>query len=50
LIGLVLVAPLSSMAAPYGARMAHRLSGRQLEIAFGVFLTVASLRFIASLL
>jgi uncharacterized protein len=50
LIGLVLVAPLSSMAAPYGARMAHRLSRRQLEIAFGVFLTVASLRFIASLL
>jgi uncharacterized membrane protein YfcA len=50
LIGLVLVAPLSSMAAPYGARMAHRLSRRQLEIAFGVFLTGASLRFIASLL
>src|SRR5438128_3548370 len=50
LIGLVLVAPLSSMAAPYGARMAHRLSKRQLEIAFGVFLILASLRFIASLL
>jgi uncharacterized membrane protein YfcA len=50
LIGVLLVAPLSSMAAPYGARMAHRLSNRQLEIAFGVFLIVASLRFIASLL
>jgi uncharacterized membrane protein YfcA len=50
LIGLVLVAPLSSIAAPYGARMAHRLSKRQLEIAFGVFLILASLRFIASLL
>src|SRR5947207_330079 len=50
LIGLALVAPLSSMAAPYGARMAHRLSKRQLEIAFGVFLILASLRFIASLL
>jgi uncharacterized membrane protein YfcA len=50
LIGLVLVAPLSSMAAPYGARMAHRLSKRQLEIAFGVFLILASLRFVASLL
>jgi len=30
--------------------MAHRLSRRQLEIAFGVFLILASLRFIASLL
>jgi len=50
LIGLVVVAPLSSMAAPYGARMAHRLSKRQLEIAFGVFLILASLRFVGSLL
>jgi uncharacterized protein len=50
LIGLVLVAPLSTIAAPFGARMAHRLSKRQLEIAFGVFLLLASLRFIASLL
>jgi uncharacterized protein len=50
LIGLALMAPLSSMAAPYGARLAHRLSKRQLEIAFGIFLLLASLRFIASLL
>jgi uncharacterized protein len=50
LIGLVLVAPVSSLAAPYGARMAHRLSESQLEIAFGVYLTLASLRFVASLL
>jgi uncharacterized membrane protein YfcA len=50
LIGVVLVAPLSSIAAPYGARLAHRLSKRQLEIAFGVFLLLASMRFIASLL
>jgi uncharacterized protein len=49
LIGVLLVAPLSSIAAPHGARMAHRLSKRQLEIAFGVFLILASLRFIASL-
>jgi uncharacterized membrane protein YfcA len=50
LIGFALMAPLSSMAAPYGARMAHRLSKRQLEIAFGVFLMLAALRFVASLL
>jgi len=50
LFGFVLVAPLSSLAAPYGARAAHRLSKRQLELAFGVFLVLASLRFIASML
>ena len=50
LIGMALMAPVSSLTAPYGARMAHRLSNRQLEIAFGVFLILASLRFIASLL
>jgi uncharacterized membrane protein YfcA len=50
LIGVALMAPLSSLAAPHGARLAHRLSKRQLEIAFGVFLLLASLRFIASLL
>jgi uncharacterized membrane protein YfcA len=48
LIGFVLVASISSIAAPYGARLAHRLSKRQLEIAFGVFLILASLRFVAS--
>jgi uncharacterized protein len=50
LIGVMLVAPLSSLAAPYGARLAHRLSKRQLEMAFGAFLMLASLRFIASML
>lgn len=50
LIGLILVAPISSIAAPYGARMAHRLSKRQLEVAFGVFLILVSIRFVVSLL
>jgi uncharacterized membrane protein YfcA len=50
LSGVALMAPLSSLSAPYGARLAHRLSKRQLEIAFGIFLILASLRFIASLL
>jgi uncharacterized membrane protein YfcA len=50
LIGFVLMAPVSSLTASYGARMAHALSRRALEIAFGLFLLAASLRFLASLL
>ena len=49
LIGLVVMAPLSSLAAPYGARLAHRLSRRTLEIAFSIFLLLISLRFLISL-
>jgi len=50
LIGLVLMAPVSSLAAPYGAQLAHRLSRRSLEIAFSSFLILVSLRFLVSLL
>jgi uncharacterized membrane protein YfcA len=49
LIGLVVMAPVSSFAAPYGARLAHRLSRRNLEIAFSIFLLLVSLRFLLSL-
>jgi uncharacterized membrane protein YfcA len=49
LIGFALMAPVSSVTAPYGARMAHALSRRALELAFGLFLLAASLRFLASL-
>jgi uncharacterized membrane protein YfcA len=49
LIGFALMAPLSSFTASYGARLAHALSRRKLEIAFGLFLLAASLRFLASL-
>jgi uncharacterized membrane protein YfcA len=49
LIGLVVMAPVSSFAAPYGARLAHRMSRRNLEIAFGIFLLLVSLRFLLSL-
>ena len=48
LIGFVLMAPVSSFTASYGARMAHALSRRALEIAFGMFLLASSLRFLAS--
>jgi uncharacterized membrane protein YfcA len=49
LIGVAVVAPVSSLAAPYGARLAHRLSRRTLEIAFASFLLLISLRFLVSL-
>jgi uncharacterized membrane protein YfcA len=49
LIGVVLIAPLSSWVAPFGARLAHRLPRRRLEICFGLFLLVVASRFLASL-
>jgi uncharacterized membrane protein YfcA len=49
LIGVAVMAPVSSFMAPYGARLAHRLSRRRLEIALSLFLIFVSLRFIASL-
>lgn len=50
LIGFALMAPVSSYTANYGVRLAHWLPRRKLEIAFGIFLTLASLRFVISLL
>jgi len=49
LLGVAIMAPVSSFIAPYGARLAHRLSKRQLEIGFGLFLLFVSARFVASL-
>jgi uncharacterized membrane protein YfcA len=49
LIGVVLMAPISAFAAPYGARLAHALPKRKLEIAFGIFLWLIAARFIVSL-
>lgn len=50
LLGVAIMAPVSSFTAPYGAVLAHRLSKRQLEIGFGIFLLVVSARFVVSLL
>ncbi len=50
LIGFVLMAPVSSYTASYGVRLAHWLPRRRLEIAFGIFLVLVALRFLASLL
>jgi uncharacterized membrane protein YfcA len=48
-LGLLLFIPTSVWMAPIGARMAHRLSKRKLETAFGIFLLVICLRFLLSL-
>ena len=48
-IGVVMIAPVSSWVAPYGARLAHALPKRRLEIGFGLFLLIVSLRFLVSL-
>jgi uncharacterized protein len=50
IIGVGLIAPLSSWVAPTGARLAHRLPKRKLEILFGLFLLLIASRFMASLL
>lgn len=49
LIGVALMAPISSFVAPYGARLAHSLPRRKLEIAFGLFLLTISVRFLVNL-
>ncbi len=48
-IGLVLMAPVSMYTTRYGVRLAHWLSRRKLEIAFGCFLILVAVRFILSL-
>jgi uncharacterized membrane protein YfcA len=50
LIGFVLMAPVTSLFAPIGARIAHAMSKRKLEVAFGIFLLAIGLRFVISLL
>jgi uncharacterized membrane protein YfcA len=49
LFALALLIPASVLTAPVGVRFAHRLSRRQLEIGFGIFLLVVAVRFILSL-
>jgi uncharacterized protein len=48
-IGVAMIAPISSYVAPFGARLAHVVPKRRLEIAFGLFLLAAAARFVISL-
>jgi uncharacterized membrane protein YfcA len=45
IIGVAIIAPISTYIAPLGARLAHVMSRRQLEIGLGLFLLVAAARF-----
>jgi uncharacterized membrane protein YfcA len=49
-ITVALVIPVALLSAPLGVRLAHALTRRQLEVGFGIFLLIVSLRFLASLL
>jgi uncharacterized membrane protein YfcA len=48
LVGFIVMAPVSSYVAAFGARLAHKMPRRRLEIMFGLFLAVMALRFIAA--
>lgn len=48
LIGFLLFVPTSIWTAPIGARLAHALPKRKLEILFGMFLGIVCLRFVLS--
>src|SRR5215831_8637366 len=48
LVGFVVMAPLSSYVAGFGARLAYKMPQRRLEIAFGLFLAVVAVRFIVA--
>jgi uncharacterized membrane protein YfcA len=50
LIGVALIAPVSALVAPLGVRLAHGLSRRTLEVAFGLFLALISARFFYDML
>lgn len=49
IIGALLVMPTSLLIAPLGVRVAHLLTKRKLEIAFGLYLLIVSSRFVVSL-
>jgi uncharacterized membrane protein YfcA len=49
LIGFAVMAPISSLVAGYGARLARAMPYRRLEILFGLYLAAMSVRFIVSL-
>jgi uncharacterized membrane protein YfcA len=48
LAGFVVMAPISSYVAGFGARLAHKMPPRRLEIVFGLFLATMAIRFIVA--
>lgn len=49
-LAVLLFAPTSVLAAPYGAALAHTWSRRRLEVAFALFLLIVAVRIFASLM
>ena len=49
LIGVVAITPISSLVSPLGARIAHALPRRWLEVSFALFLLAVALRLLASM-
>ena len=47
-LAVALLIPITLLMAPYGARLAHAMSKRQLEMGFGIFLIVVSAQFFLS--
>ncbi|CAK7256509.1 MULTISPECIES: sulfite exporter TauE/SafE family protein [unclassified Shinella] len=48
-VAVALIVPIALIVTPWGVRLAHSMSKRQLEIGFGIFLILVSLRFLASI-
>ncbi|SFB39731.1 Uncharacterized membrane protein YfcA [Rhizobium sp. NFR07] len=49
-LAVVLLIPVTLYTAPYGARLAHALSKKHLELAFALFLVAVSMQFFASVI
>ncbi|MGU3493802.1 sulfite exporter TauE/SafE family protein [Xanthobacteraceae bacterium A53D] len=49
-LGFICMAPVAALVAPIGARMAHALPRRALEVGFGVFLLLIACRFLVAIL
>ncbi|MBD1546735.1 sulfite exporter TauE/SafE family protein [Roseibium aggregatum] len=49
LLGLALIIPVTTFAAPFGVKIAHMLQRRTMELFFGFFLLAVSARFVLSL-
>lgn len=45
LLGVAVIMPLTTFAAPFGVKLAHRMPKRALELAFGTFLMLVAIRF-----
>jgi uncharacterized membrane protein YfcA len=48
LLAVIAIAPLSTLCAPLGVRLAHHFSKRKLEMAFAVYLALIAARFVAA--